>query len=323
MLKRMKVIDLIVKTCMQVKPNQHVLVIADDGARSVQVGQQVAEACTAEGAEVVMTIMVPRKYNGQEPPRSVAEAMQACDIIFEIVSEGHSIAHTNAAKAAREKGIKYVAAAIGRRDSHFDREISVDDINKIKQRTEQIAEIMSRSNSARVTSFYGTDLTMSLKGRKGLALHPLSGAAIVTVPDYAEAAISPVEGSTEGILVSEGGIRGWGAPPREPLRLSIRSGKVTEVSGPDDYSERVKDALAKYENASNCAAELGIGTTHTMPKSQMRSGVLVGTIHIAMGRNNDIGGETFSQIHNDLLIYRPSVWLDDLCLIRDGELQIP
>jgi aminopeptidase len=80
--------------------------------------------------------------------------------------------------------------------------------------------------------------------------------------------------------------------------------------------------LATDENASNCAAELGIGTTHTMPKNLMLSGVLLGTIHIAVGRNNDIGGETFSQIHSDLIIYRPTVWLDNICLIKDGELNV-
>ena len=68
MLKRLKNIDLIVKTCMEVKPNQQVLIVADDGAHSLRIGQQVAEVCDSEGAEVVMSIMAPRAYNGQEPP---------------------------------------------------------------------------------------------------------------------------------------------------------------------------------------------------------------------------------------------------------------
>ena len=116
MLKRMKVIDLIVNTCMQLKPDQQVLVIADDGARSVVVGRQVAEACSAKGAEVVMTIMIPRKYNGQEPPSSVAEAMQACDIIVEVVSEGHPIAHTNAAKAATARRLLTIVYRVLRQE---------------------------------------------------------------------------------------------------------------------------------------------------------------------------------------------------------------
>ena len=52
MLKRFRNVDLIVKTCMKVKPKQHVLVIADDAAGSVSVGRQMAQACDSEGAEV-------------------------------------------------------------------------------------------------------------------------------------------------------------------------------------------------------------------------------------------------------------------------------
>jgi leucyl aminopeptidase (aminopeptidase T) len=89
--------------------------------------------------------------------------------------------------------------------------------------------------------------------------------------------------------------------------------------------ERLKKLLATDENAVNCAAELGISTSHTIPKD-LRGGVwdygLAGTIHIATGRNNDIGGETFSQIHIDFLITRSTVWLDDLCVVKGGELQI-
>ncbi len=321
MLRRIKMLDLIVKTCMEVKPSQQVLIVADDRALSVKIGRQVAEACNSAGAEVVMTIMAPRKYIGQEPPSSVAEAMQVCDIVVSLC-EGPGIVHTNAAKASRERCIKNVSVGVRYGEEYFDRDISVADLNRIKERTERIAEIMSRSDTARVTSSYGTDLRMSLKGRKGLALHPLSGAAITSVPDYAEVAVSPVEGLTEGILVTEGGIRNWDLPLREPLRLFVKSGRVTEVSGPEDYVERVKNLLATDENASNCAAELGIGTTHIMPKKLMSSGVLVGTIHIAVGRNNDIGGETFSKIHNDLLLYKSTVWVDDLCLIEDGELKV-
>jgi leucyl aminopeptidase (aminopeptidase T) len=241
--------------------------------------------------------------------------MLACDIVFS-VNEVISIVHTNAGTRAREKGIKFVVAGAGYREDFYDRDISVDDLNSIKERTERIAEIMSRSNAARVTSSYGTDLRMSLKGRKGIAIHPLSGAAITTVPDYAEVAVSPVEGLTEGILVTEGGIRRWDLPLREPLRLFVKSGKVTEVSGPEDYVERVKELLATDENASNCAAELGIGTSHNSPRHS-RGGL--GTVHIAVGRNNDIGGNTFSQIHYDLLIYYPTLLLDNLCLIKDGK----
>ncbi|MFC2041288.1 aminopeptidase [Chloroflexota bacterium] len=318
MLKRLRNIDLIVKTCMEVKPNQQVLVVADDGARSTRIGQQVAEGCSSEGAEVVMSIMAPRAFNGQEPPRSIAEAMQAVDIIV-IACEGFGIGHTNAAKAAREKGIKFVVCQSER---HMNADISVDDLKKIKERSDDIVKIVSRSDTAQITTLDGTKLKMSLKGRKGIPLYPLSGAPITVVPEYAEVAVAPVEGSTEGTLVTDVGVRGWNLSLREPLRLTVKDGRVTEVSGAEDYVARFKSLLATDENAPNCAAELGFGTSHTMARHLVASGSLTGTIHIAVGRNNDIGGQTFSQIHNDLIISKPTVWLDDQCIVEDGELKI-
>ena len=48
----------------------------------------------------------------------------------------------------------------------------------------------------------------------------------------------------------------------------------------------------------------------------------LGTIHIAVGRNDDIGGETFSQIHNDFLLTKTTVWLDGTCILENGEPKI-
>jgi len=323
MFRRMKALELIVKDCMKVTLSQHILIVTDDYARSIKISQQVAELCDSAGAEPAIAIIQSRTHHGHEPPRSIAEAMQAADIILN-VAETYDLCHTDAAKRAREKGIKFVIAYTDISEDYFARDISVDDLNRIKKRTERLAEIASRADKARITSPYGTDIRMSLKGRNGLPLHPLWDVVSV-VPDYAEAAISPVEGSTEGILVVDASVQGWNFLLREPLRLAVKSGRVAEVSGPDEYVVRFKKLLATDENASNCAAELGIGTSHIAPKDLM-GGLsdygLAGTIHIAVGRNNDIGGETFSQIHKDLLLTKSTVWLDKLCVLENGEMKI-
>jgi leucyl aminopeptidase (aminopeptidase T) len=319
----MKGLELIVKICMGVKPGQQVLIITDDYARSIKISQQVAELCDLEGAEPVITIMESRTHYGHEPPRAIAEAMQVVDIIF-YVAETYDITHTDAAKRAREMGIKSVLSIAHISEDYFQREISVDDLNRIKERTEHLAEIESRAEEARITSPYGTDIRMSLKGRKGLPLHPLSGGPLIVVPDYAEAAISPVEGSTEGVLVVDSSVQGWNFLLREPLKLAVERGRITEAAGPEDYVERLKKLLATDENASNCAAELGISASHTIPN--LMGGVwdygMAGTIHIAAGRNNDIGGETFSEIHVDFLLTKSTVWFDDVCVLENGELKI-
>jgi leucyl aminopeptidase (aminopeptidase T) len=324
MFRRMKSLEWIVKLCAKVESGQHVLIITDAYARPIKVSQQIAELCALEGAEPVISIMEPRTHYGHEPPRSVAEAMKVADIIF-YMAETYDITHTDAAKKVREKGIKSVLIIPNISEDYLDREISADDLDRIKECTERVAQLESNADEARIISSYGTDIKMSLKDRKGLPIHPLGGAAIITVPDYAEAAVSPVEGSTEGVLVVDASVQGWDFLLREPLKLAIKGGRITRVSGPEEYVERLNKLLTTDDNASNCAAELGIATSHTIPKD-LRGGVwdygIGGTIHIATGRNNDIGGETFSQIHIDFLVTKSSVWLDELCVLENGELKI-
>ena len=69
-----------------------------------------------------------------------------------------------------------------------------------------------------------------------------------------------------------------------------------DVSGFEDDVKRLRKIMASDENASNIA-ELGIGTSHTIPRvyrATRRDGAMSGNVHIAVGRNNDIGGQTWS-----------------------------
>jgi len=43
-----------------------------------------------------------------------------------------------------------------------------------------------------------------------------------------------------------------------------------------------------------------------------------GTIHIALGRNNDMGGRTWSRIHADGLMDKPTVELDGEVVVNSG-----
>jgi len=104
--------------------------------------------------------------------------------------------------------------------------------------------------------------------------------------------------------------------------MRVRSGKVVEVKSGDEDAERYRRLAATDENASTIA-ELGIGTSHTIEKKYLTtrySGGMAGYVHIAIGRNNDIGGKTWSGIHADGLLNRPTVMLDEETVVKDGVL---
>ena len=47
---------------------------------------------------------------------------------------------------------------------------------------------------------------------------------------------------------------------------------------------------------------------------------MAGNVHIAVGRNSDIGGQTWSGVHHDGLMNYPTVELDGEVVVRDGEM---
>lgn len=317
MLELMKGIRSILEACAAVRPGEHVLVIADNEGEPVWLGRIVMEVVNSMNAETVLVVINPPEFEGQEPPASVASHMKSANVIFRL-SERDSFVHTTARKEATAAGARYYPLAHVSLDD-LRRGISVDDIRIIKERTESLAEKLTRASVARITSPAGTNITMSLAGRQGIALHPLSP-VVAGLPDYAEAAIAPVEGTAEGIIVGDLAMVSWGYLYRKPLCYTVKAGKVVDISGAKQDVDKLRSIFSTYENASNIA-ELGIGTSHTVPLPMLgirRDAARIGTAHIAVGRNDDIGGTTWSHIHLDSLMDQANVELDDKLVLTEG-----
>lgn len=310
-----------VETCTEIKSGDSVLVIADNEGGPMWLGQIITAAVQSMGAKVISVIIPPRNLEQREPPAPVAAAMKAADAIF-CISDRQDLVHTNARKEATAAGVKYYIL------HQFDiddlkREFSVADIQLIKEQTESLAHRLTEANAAKVTTPSGTSVTMSLSGREAVPLHPLSQ-VVGTLPDYAEVAISPVEGTAEGTIVVDLSVIGWDYLFREPLRYTVKSGKVIDISGNAQEVDRLRKIYATDENASNIA-ELGIGTSHIIPggmRGTRRDAARLGTAHIGIGRNNDIGGKTWSAIHLDSLMDQVTIELDGHCVLKEGVLQI-
>ncbi|MFC1958393.1 aminopeptidase [Chloroflexota bacterium] len=316
MLELLKGAKLLVETCAKIQPEDKVLIVVDDEAFPMRMGKVVLDVANSFGAETALAVMKPREGAANEPPHVIAIAMRSVNAVIYITNR-HGIAHTDARKEATAAGVRlYQMIAVP--EDYFKQEITAADLEKIKTRTEALAQKLTKTRHAWVTTPAGTAITMSLEGRKGIALHPLAE-AMGNFPDYAEAAIAPVEGTAEGTMVIDVGILGWEHLFLKSVRCMVKSGRVVEIEGSED-AERLRQIVATDKNASNIA-ELGIGTSHTIPKvyrATRMDGGIAGTIHIAIGRNNDIGGQTWSQIHHDGLMHCPTVELDGEVVVKDG-----
>ncbi|MFH1382211.1 MAG: hypothetical protein ABIH70_04880 [Chloroflexota bacterium] len=319
-------LKIILEKIIKIQPGQNILIATHPFARSRSIAFVLDELCRSMGAQTMVATMEPSDHIGQEPPPNIIAAIKASNIVLEISERASFLGHTTAVREARAAGTRRYMIPTEATDYYSKDPISFEALEIVKKRGEKLAEMMTKANTARITTPYGTDVTMSLKDRKAIAIHPLSGGI---VPDYGEAAIAPVEGSTEGVVVADASVRGWGYLLRKPIRFEVKKGRVQLESIRSDMAEqaeRFKKSLSLDQNANNCAAELGLGINHIL--SQILRGTYasdyatIGTYHIACGRNNDIGGQTLSTIHQDVLMTGGNVKLDDVTVIENGEMKL-
>ena len=190
------------------------------------------------------------------------------------------------------------------------------DYEQVEQFTLRLTEMLSRADSATIQKD-GHTLTLDLKGRRGVASTGVfrhkgnSG----NLPS-GEAYIAPVENGSNGSVVVDGSFGDIGLLG-SPIQLTVRDGKLVDIQGQD--ADKLSVLRESEANATLC--ELGIGANYA---ARLR-GILLEdekayhTIHVAFGTNDDFGGTNKATCHMDGIIKNPTLYLDDVLVMRDGE----
>ena len=298
-------------SCLAVKPTEDVLIITDDSRLTI--GTALYEGAKELGCEALLMVMKERELSGEEPPRTVAEAMKAADVV--ICPTAKSLTHTNAKIEAQKTGTR-VATMPGITDEMLLTGAMTADYEQVEQFTLRLTEMLSRADSATIQKD-GHTLTLDLKGRRGVASTGVfrhkgnSG----NLPS-GEAYIAPVENGSNGSVVVDGSFGDIGLLG-SPIQLTVRDGKLVDIQGQD--ADKLSVLRESEANATLC--ELGIGANYA---ARLR-GILLEdekayhTIHVAFGTNDDFGGTNKATCHMDGIIKNPTLYLDDVLVMRDGE----
>ncbi len=67
------------RDCMAIKQDEKVLILTDEPLRKI--GYALWEASKQLAAEAIITEIIPRRSNGEEPPPAVAELMKIVDVV--------------------------------------------------------------------------------------------------------------------------------------------------------------------------------------------------------------------------------------------------
>lgn len=311
----------LVEVCGKVQPGEKVLIVSD--FEKVSIAQAIAAAAHQRDAEVVISLMPPRKMHNEPLPEIVAQAMRKADIIFAPTS--WSIAHTDARIEATKAGVRIINMPSYQEETLISGGIDLD-FEKQAPLVEKVAMILTEAKVARVVTPLGTDINLGIEGRSGAALTGLSHKpGVFCTPPDVEARVTPVEGTSEGVIMVDGSIP---VPEigviTQPIKVTVRGGNAVKIEG-GKQAQLFSDILAKANDpGAYNIAELGIGLN---PMAKI-IGVMVedegslGTVHIAVGTSAAFGGKVKTQLHLDMMIRQPTVELDGKVILDKGKLFI-
>jgi leucyl aminopeptidase (aminopeptidase T) len=321
-------VRLITDVCLEVVPGENVLCIADR-EENMEILSLIAAECQARGAQAAVVLIEPRKHPHHEPPVPIAYAMEKADIV--IVLTFGSLVHTKAKKQAMAAGAKIALMGEVTKEFLTSFHLTREDLLKVRAQTEEIAQRLTSADSAHLTTKAGTDLVMSLTGRKAVGLVPFRAKTakgdVFGVPGYAEAACPPIEDSVEGIAVVDGtmvGTEDLNVLVEDPFEIRFEKGRIVSISGGKDAS-RLENVLNTIGDEARTACELGVNSNFMVPKKLrgLRDDMAIGGhVHLGLGRNDHIGGKSTGEAHLDLLITWATLLLDGTPILEDGVLKI-
>jgi leucyl aminopeptidase (aminopeptidase T) len=304
----------VVRDCLAVKEGEEVLVVCNPATQHL--GERLRGEAADAGADAVLALMSERASHAAEPPRTVAEAMLAADVI--LAPTVQSLSHTSARKRASEKGAR-CATLPGVTEDMLARVMSAD-MGGLRRRGRAVAEALEAASKARITDSNGTELELDLSGREAIpdAGELTERGAFGNLP-CGEGFISPVSGN--GTLVVDGSMAGIGLVD-DPIELVIEGGHLTSARWRQGMAFMA--LLTEHGEDGTNVAELGIGTNE---KAKLTGNILedekiLGTCHVAFGASAGIGGTIQVPVHLDVVVTRPTVELDGEPIVREGELLV-
>ncbi len=316
MTKAQKAARIIVGTCLDVQKNESMLILTTEN--SAEEAALLYEAAVAKTASS-MLVQIPSVALKKGLPDAVADLMQKMQIVIALTAP--SISHTEARRSACRAGCR-IASMPSVSPEAFGR-IADADWAAIMRRSRKLADILSMASKVHITADNGTDLTLSLDGRKGYAdtglLH-LPG-SFSNLP-AGEAAAAPTDGSAEGLLIVDSGM-GIRREEGEQICIVIKRGRAVRING-GGAARKLSRNLTLYGPSSRMIAEFGIGTNEAAKLSgcTVEDEKVLGTIHIALGNNRSFGGNNDVPVHLDGVVVNATVEVDGKVILERGNLLV-
>ncbi len=295
-----------VHQCLGLEPGETCLIVTDDERESI--GQVLYDVATEVTRSVSIIRYPPGEQHGEEPSDPVGAAMGAADAFLAPTTK--SLSHTRARSEATDRGTRG-ATLPGITETVFETGLQAD-YDQILAHCDSLLDQLADATEVQVTAPNGTDITVRPGERDWR-----DDTGIIREPgDFSnlpagEVFVSPED--AEGRYVVDGTMMPYGRLSEgQRLAFEVRNGAVTNIEDPE-IREQVESAAETVGDAAYNLAELGIGANIAV--SDLVGSVLLdekaaGTVHLAIGDDAGIGGDTDAPIHLDGVLRDPTVRAD-------------
>jgi leucyl aminopeptidase (aminopeptidase T) len=313
--------DLVVGRLLALSPGEQLAVIIDGETERIMLDALVAAAGVA-GAEATILRMPERETERKNDLGPVIEkALEGADALIGLTRSGGAPSYAGVVSRLCAEGRLRYLSMVMRSLEHLTSGGALADYPALHAEGKLLAARWRRARTIRVTTPAGTDLRADVEGEDvivecGIADRPGGRAALAD----GEVSQMPKEGTARGRVVVDGPMTHLGSG--DPFALTIESGRVVAVEGRGRRCDGLRKVLRTVAHSDN-VAEVGIGLNPMCRRSGdfEEEKKKRGLVHVALGDNLFYGGSVRCGVHVDMVVYAPTVYLDDEEVVKDGEVQ--
>ena len=151
----------VVRQCMGVSPGEEVLVVCNPVTE--EIGALMRIEAQGDGADATLAVISERDSDAAEPPRAVAAAMAAADVVLAPTIQ--SLSHTAARKAASDAGVR-IGTLPGVTEEMLIRLMN-GDLDEMRRRGWAVVTMLNGGSQVRITCRHGSDLRLGSRGAWG------------------------------------------------------------------------------------------------------------------------------------------------------------
>lgn len=235
----------------------------------------------------------------------------------------YSLITTNSANRAIKEGKKFLSLPLSTKngDSMLKYDFIEMNPDEAKKMALPIIEAMNKTDTIRVTTDLGTDITFRKVGRNASFFNGASVRELGVDSASFEVYLAVEETETNGVAYGDGSF-GYIGKMNSPVKLEYKDGRLINIENTED-GKILKEYMKSFNDKDMyIAAELGIGL-NSISRCEGRCYIedesTYGTFHIGMGRNVSLGGKSLAKGHFDIVFNSPTIYAGDKIIMEKGK----